>query len=64
MSGECNFDCMAYKRAIQEKLFQESAGLTLEEEARQRAVWLATSDNPAAALWRELEAKSTASHVS
>ena len=58
--NEKSFDCIAYKRAIQQKLFSESEGMTLEEKARQRTEWLATSNNPAAQLWRELQAKSKA----
>ena len=49
--------------AIQEKLYRETQGLTLEEKARQRAEWLATSDNPAARLWREMTARSKTCHV-
>lgn len=48
------FDCIEYKRAIQQKHAAENRGLSREERRRRRAKWLKSSDNAAAALWREM----------
>jgi hypothetical protein len=51
------FDCVAYKRAIQEKHAAATQGLSPQEKTRQRRQWLSQSDNPAARLWREMKSK-------
>ena len=51
------FDCVEYKRAIQERHIAETQGLTPEQTAARRRQWLSESDNPAARLWREMVLK-------
>jgi hypothetical protein len=48
------FDCIEYKRAIQQKHAVENRGLSHEESRSRRAEWLKSSKNPAAALWRHM----------
>ena len=57
MTAGKTFDCVQYKRRVQQKHAAEHAGLTSEQRAQRRAQWLAESDNPAARLWRAMEAK-------
>ena len=57
MKYDKSFDCVAYKRAIQEKHLAATQGLSHRERARQRQQWLNQSDNPAVRLWRKMNAK-------
>ena len=57
MNQARSFDCVAYKRAIQEKHEAATRGLSPHEKARQRQQWLNQSNNPAARLWREMISK-------
>ena len=61
MSKKKAFDCIEYKRAIQAKHAAETAGLSVDEEIKRRQEWLATSDNPAAQLWRKMKEAQAAS---
>ncbi len=51
------FDCVEYKRTIQERHVAETRGLKPEERTLRRQQWLKESDNPAALLWREMAQK-------
>lgn len=46
------FDCVTMKNEIQAKLLEEHKGLSDDEIARRRKVWLETSNDPLAAWWR------------
>ena len=63
MKAEKPFDCVAYKRAVQEKHAAESRNLSAEEKLRRRKEWLDKSDNPAARVWREMGRKKEALHA-
>ncbi len=57
MKTDKPFDCIAYKRGIQEKHATENRDLSPEEKIRRRTEWLEKSSNPAARLWRRLRAR-------
>lgn len=57
MNSQKPFDCIEYKRAIQEKHASGFAGLRPEEVLQKRGEWLEQSDNPAARLWRKMKQK-------
>jgi hypothetical protein len=57
MTKAKTFDCVRMKDEIQARLLREWRGLTDEEIQRRSARKLATSQNPIAKLWRELEAR-------
>lgn len=52
-----SFDCVEYKRAIQDRHAAETQGLTPDQKMMRRQQWLKDSDNPAARLWREMISK-------
>ncbi len=60
MKNQKAFDCVEYKREIQEKHAAENAGLSGEEKINRRREWLEKSDNPAAVAWRLLKEKQSA----
>jgi hypothetical protein len=61
MSKDKPFDCVDYKRSVQERHAEEQKGLSAEERIRLRAEWLEKSDNPAAKAWRMMCKKNPAS---
>lgn len=64
MTAEKPFDCIAYKRAVQEKHAEQNRDLAPTEKTRRRAEWLKKSNNPAARLWRDMlkKQKTPATH--
>ena len=62
MTKKKHFDCVAYKRAVQEKHFADTQGLSGEQKINARTQWLENSHNPAAKLWRRMTQKREAAH--